>query len=246
MAIDLKKMREKQTALDSKGGGSDFWRPQDGTQTIRILPVADGDPFKEFFFHYNVGTNGFLCPRKNFGDDCKVCEFATSLFRQETDDSVKMAKELFARQRFFSAVVVRGEEASNVRVWGYGKGAYESLLKLVLNPQYGDITDVDEGVDLDLDYGKPAGARFPKTNIQAQRLSSKLSENQEQSSSWLGSIPEFTTLFDRKSSTDVATILDAFLASDEVAEGSSSEVTRGASPVPETKSVEDAISELLS
>jgi len=245
MALNIQKMKEKKAALESKGGNGDFWRPQDGTQVIRILPVEDGDPFREFFFHYNVGTNGFLCPRKNFGDDCKVCDFGTSLFREGTDDSVKMAKSLFARQRFFSPVVVRSEEDKGVRVWGYGKKAYETLLKLVLNPQYGDITDAESGVDLELDYGKPAGQKYPHTAIVAQRLSTKLADDDAVVTEWLGTIPEFSTIFERKSPADVAKILDEFLASDESAEDGSSETTKFGGGDKETKSVDDAFSELL-
>ena len=79
MAIDFAKMKQKFQAL--QGNGSDrqnaFWKPQDGDQTIRIVPTADGDPFKEFHFHYNVGKNpGFLCNKKQHGKDCPVCNFA--------------------------------------------------------------------------------------------------------------------------------------------------------------------------
>ena len=73
---------------------------------------------------------------------------------------MKLAKDLSPRQRFFSPVMVRTEEDQGIRIWGYGKTAYESLLNLVLNPEYGDITDVDDGTDLTLTYGKPAGCKF--------------------------------------------------------------------------------------
>ena len=135
MAIDMKAMRAKLSALKNGGGNRNvFWRPQDGDQDIRIVSPADGDPFKDFYFHYNVGNNsGFLCPKKNFGDDCAVCSFVRSLYDEGTEESIKMAKSLTARQRFFSPVVVRGEEKEGVRIWGYGKTAYETLLNLVLN-----------------------------------------------------------------------------------------------------------------
>ena len=37
---------------------------------------------KEMFFHYNVGEHkgGVLCPKRNFGDECPICEFASSSF----------------------------------------------------------------------------------------------------------------------------------------------------------------------
>ena len=71
MAIDLSKMRAKLDALQNKDSGDNkFWRPNDGEQAIRIVPTEDGDPFREFHFHYNVGQNrGLLCPKRNFGDE---------------------------------------------------------------------------------------------------------------------------------------------------------------------------------
>ena len=165
MCIDLAKMKAKRDALESRGNGqSAFWRPEDGEQTIRIVPTPDGDPFKEYWFHYNLGKNsGFLSPKKNFGEDDPLNDFVRQLYKDGSDESIKMAKDLSARQRFFAAVVVRGEEDKGVRLWGFGKTAYKELLNLVLNPEYGDITDVDEGTDLTIQYGKPPGAQFPQT-----------------------------------------------------------------------------------
>ena len=69
MAINLEAMRAKLNA--SKNGTStnkknDFkWRPSEGDQTIRVLPTEDGDPFKQFHFHYNVEeTPAFTAPRR--------------------------------------------------------------------------------------------------------------------------------------------------------------------------------------
>ena len=247
MAINIKKMRAKLAAVQNRGGtSSNFWRPQDGEQTIRIVPTQDGDPFKDYFFHYNVGNNsGFLCPKKNFGESCSVCDFAFKLYQEGTPDSIKMAKSFFARQRFFSPVLVRGEEESGVRIWGYGKMAYESLLNLVLNPEYGDITDVEKGTDLHLTYGKPAGAQFPQTHLQPRRQTSPLCENitDEQCHELLDSIPGFDDLFERKTTEDVESILDEYLSTDETTEDSSTETVRY-NDTEETMSVDEAFDQL--
>ena len=51
----MKAMRAKLSALKNGGGNRNvFWRPQDGDQDIRIVSPEDGDPFKDFYFHYNV------------------------------------------------------------------------------------------------------------------------------------------------------------------------------------------------
>jgi len=202
MGINLEKMRAKLASLQNKGGNNSFWKPQDGEQTIRIVPTSDGDPFKDYWFHYNLGkNNGFLSPKKNFGENDPLDDFIRNLFNEGTEDSIKMAKNLMARQRFFAPVLVRGEEDKGVRIWGFGKMAYQQLLELVLNPDYGDITDTEEGTDLTIKYGKPPGASFPQTTITPRRRTSALCDEavggSEKCAELLESIPEFETLFER-------------------------------------------------
>ncbi len=44
MAIDLEKMKAKLNKLQNKGSQDTvFWRPEDGEQTIRIVPTPDGE-----------------------------------------------------------------------------------------------------------------------------------------------------------------------------------------------------------
>ena len=122
MGIDISKMKSKLAALNNNGNRNSFWKPQDGDTTIRIVPTADGDPFKEFWFHYNVGKNpAFLSPKKNFGEPCPLDDFVRSLYQQGDEESVKMAKSLNARQRFFAPVLVRGQEKEGVKAWGLTK-----------------------------------------------------------------------------------------------------------------------------
>ena len=250
MAINVDKMKQRKAALDNRGGNRDtFWRPQDGEQCIRIVPTADGDPFKDYWFHYNVGNNpGFLSPKKNFGEGDPLDDFVRKLFNEGTEESIKMAKSLMARQRVFSPVLVRGEEEKGVRIWGYGKMVYEQLLNLVLNPEYGDITDTETGTDLVLHYGKPQGASFPQTKLTPRRRSSVLCDDavggDERCAEMLESIPDFDTLFERKTPEDVGTLLDAFLLGDE----STSEEADSTTPPPSTdtvSSVDAAFNELM-
>ena len=246
MGIDLAKMKAKRDALENRGGKSSFWRPDDGETIIRIVPTSDGDPFKEYWFHYNLGNNpGFLSPKKNFGEDDPLNDFVRQLYNEGSDESIKMAKNLSARQRFFSPVIVRGEEEKGVRLWGYGKTAYKELLSLVLNPEYGDITDVDQGTDLVINYGKPPGAQFPQTTIVPRRKSSGLTESADTSASMLDSIPDFDEVFEsaRKTPAEIQQMLDQFLLGEEDAEDVSTETTKY-SPSTEDNDVDKAFAEL--
>jgi len=246
MGIDFAKMKAKRDALENRGNGkSAFWRPEDGETVIRILPPSDGDPFKEFWFHYNLGKNpGFLSPKKNFGEADPLDDFIRNLYKDGSDESVKMAKSLSARQRFFSPVLVRGEESEGVRLWGFGKMAYKELLNLVLNPEYGDITDVTEGTDLVINYGKPAGAQFPQTTITPRRRPSRLAETDEEISKLLETIPEFDSVFERKTAEEVQAMLDEFLLDESDAEEVSSESSRYENDAP-VSAVDKAFEELL-
>jgi len=218
MGINFDKMKAKKTALESRGGNGKnwFWKPSDGDQVIRIVPDADGDPFREFWFHYNLGENyGFLCPKRNFGEDCKVDDLVRKLYNDGSEESKKEAKDLNAKQRFFSPVIVRGEEEKGVRVWGYSRTVYEKLLNLVLDPDYGDITDPETGIDIKLTYGKKNGESFPSTDLSPRRKSSPLSESKDLTTEIVETEVDYASLFTRKTSEEVTNMLDEYLSDDE-------------------------------
>tara|TARA_B100000131_G_scaffold37249_1_gene33845 strand:- start:1670 stop:2431 length:762 start_codon:yes stop_codon:yes gene_type:complete len=236
MAIDIAKMRAKLEASknpQARKEDNTKWKPSEGDQTLRILPTADGDPFKEFHFHYNVGKNpGILCPKKNHGEHCPICEFASNLWREgvnNNDDNAKReAKKLFVRKRYFSPIMVRGQEEKGVRIWSYGKMAYESLLGLVLDPDYGDITDPETGTDIVLTYTVPGTpGSFPKTQIKPRRRPSVLcDEGVADCAELLESIPDISGIFERKTSEEVQAILDESFSSDSSSESGSSETNK--------------------
>ena len=253
MGINMELMRRKLATLrgENKGNGNSvFFRPDDGDTDIRIVPAPDGDPLREMFFHYNVGNHqgGIMCPKRNFGERCPICDFASSLWREAADnndeESKKLAKSLFVRTRYFSPVVVRGREDEGIKVYGYGKTAYELLLGYILDPEYGDVTDINEGTDITLTYTKPTkpGA-FPQTNLKMRRNTSPLVEDVDASSPLLDRMPDFDSLFERLSPEQIDAILDEQLASDGSAESRSSQTTKYGGEKKDT--VDRAFDELL-
>ena len=244
MALNLDLMKQKMASLSGEGDGkkNNFWRPQDGENNIRIVPTADGDPFKEKFFHYGVGEQSFLCPKRNFGDSCPVCDFGNKLWNEGTEESKQLAKGMFAKQRFFSPVLVRGEESEGIKVWGYGKLAYQKLLGIVLDPDYGDITDPEDGNDLKLMYGKQPGASYPTTDIRPRPRKSVLCDDavggDERCAELLEKVPNLDTVFERRTTEEVQAILDSHLSADTE---DSSEITRGGITTSSGESEESAV-----
>jgi len=235
MSINMELMRKKLAQLRGEGEKeqSHWFKPDEGDQDIRIVPSPDGDPLKEMYFHYNVGEHrgGIVCPKRNYGEECPICEFASSLWREGTqnndEESKKLAKSLFVRARYFSPVVLRGREDEGVKIYGYGKRAYENLLGYILDPDYGDITDPLEGTDISLTYTKPTtpGA-YPQTSLKMRRNTSLLLEDKEAIPALLDSMPEFDSLFERHTSEEIDAILDEQLSGNASAESRSTETTR--------------------
>ncbi len=248
MGIDLSKMKAKLAALQGKGEGKTaFWRPEEGQASqIRVVSTPDGDPFKEYWFHYEIGKNSVMCPKKNFKETCAICDFANKLFREDTEDSRKMGKKFLPRQRFFSPVLVRGQEKEGIKVWGFGKNAYQDLINLVLNPDYGDITDPEGGTDLTILSTKAPGQSFPTTKITPARKTSKLCQGtSDECKELMDSVPDFNTLHERKTSTEVLAILDEYLASDASAEDGSSEVKVTGGKAKSTSAVDKAFADMM-
>lgn len=247
MAIDISKMRNKLDSL--KGGGKQsnakFWSPQEGVQTIRILPTSDGDPFKTFFFHYGVAAKeSILCPKGNFGDPCPICEFVTKLYNDKDEESRELASKLVKKQRFFSPILVRGDEKEGPKVWGYSKSTYQFLIETVLNPEYGDVTDLEEGVDIDLEYGKKSGKKFPETKLTLKRRSSPMCKDMDPESckDILARIPDFDKLHKRRTADEIKILLEQFLAGAEA--GGSEDDGETVTKFDEPSSVDDALKSL--
>jgi len=260
MGIDFDKLRKTYDKVMNKKGDSIFWKPKDGEQIIRIIPTKDGDPFKPYWFHYGITRGGFLSPYRNFEENDPLNDFVRGLFDEATEDSIKMAKKLMAKQRFFTPVIVRGEEDKGVRLWGYGKKAYETLVKICMSKEYGDVTDVHKGLDLKITYGKPPGAQFPMTDILPvpsfspntdgqMTIGSPASQDPAQINDWIEGVPDYDTAFERKTPEEVGQILDNYLKD----EGEKEEMVKygdDASSSPATNAtsndVESKFAELMS
>lgn len=249
MAIDFKKMKDKLESADNNGKKTSkdnpFFKPEMGSQEIRFLPSEDEDPFKEFHFHYNIG-NSVLCPKKNYGEHCPICDYASNLWKEGTDESKNMAKKLFARQRFFSTVVVRGKEAEGPKPYGYGRELYKKLIMNVLDPDIGDITDIDNGRDVRLDYAKSNGADFAKSDITVKPVTKPLAKSKKEIKDLLEKVLPLESFFERKTPQEVRMILEGFMK-DPYADDAKSKYGNKKDEVPsvpEIGSVDEAIDEL--
>ena len=251
MGIDLDKMRNKYAKLNNKGGSTDdrFWKPQVGTQTIRIVCPLDGDPFRDYLYHYRLGADNnvtFISPR-TFGKTDPIAEFGNQLWNEGTDESKEMARKFFPKMRVFAPVVVRGEEEKGVRIWGFSKTTYELLLNIVLDPVYGDVTDIHSGTDIRLDYGKKSGQMYASTELRPNRRTSALAKTEAEIDNLMSTMPNFSEIFKETTTDEANELLGQTLsgATDDTSQGQVKYSPTKSNDTTSVTDIENAFDELL-
>ena len=84
-------------------------------------------------------------------------------------------------------------------------------MNVVLDPEYGDITDTASGTDIRIDYGKKSGQSFPTTDVRPMRKTSPLASTDEETEKLLSSVPDTSTAFERVSFEECERILQETL-----------------------------------
>ena len=264
MAIDFDARRKKLGQLSGNNSRRNtMWRPQEGEETVvRLLAFAnqsDGLPFEERWFYYNIGNNPGLLAPYQFGNPDPIQELITKLRDEGTKESYELAKKLYPKARYYAPVVVRGEEDKGVRLWSFGKTVYQSLLNIMLDEDYGDITDPTDGRDIKVICTKAPGRMWASTEVRPRGKTSPLSDNGKTASSWLEAIPNLDDMYETKSYDALSKIVNDWLNGDEAPDSggptnntSSIGTPRGATATESTntnldskfKSLDDAFADL--
>jgi len=218
MALDLDAIRKKLNQLSGqKSKRNTTWRPEEGSEaTVRLLsfPDNDGQPFKERWFYYNIGNNPGLLAPYQFGKPDPIQELINKLRDDGSKESYELAKKLYPKMRCYAPVVVRGEEDRGVRVWSFGKMVYQSLLNVMLDEDYGDITDPREGRDVKVVCTKPPGRMWATTEVRPRGKQSPLNEDTQQMKDWISSIPDLDDMYTLKTYEELEKIVNDWLNGD--------------------------------
>ena len=256
MAIDLDAIRKKLNQLSGTNSRRNtMWRPQEGEETtVRLLsfPDNDGQPFKERWFYYNIGNNPGLLAPYQFGQPDPIQELINKLRDDGSKESYELAKKLYPKMRSYAPVVVRGEEDKGVRLWSFGKTVYQSLLNIMLDEDYGDITDPTDGRDVKVVCTKAPGRMWASTEVRPRGKQSALSSDADKAKEWISGIPDLDEMYTCKTYEELEKIVNDWLNGDEGSESSGTEhhssspaSSENASEEPKKyKSLDDAFADL--
>jgi hypothetical protein len=251
--MDIEAVRKRLSQLQtSTTRTTNLWKPQPGKTQIRLLPykLNTDIPFIELFFHYDLGGKTFLSPI-SFGRPDPIEEFAEKLKSSGNREDWKLGKKLEAKLRTFAPVVVRGEEGSGAKFWGFGKTVYQELLSIISDPDYGDISDPVSGRDVVVEFltAEETGASFPKTNIRVKPNQTAVTEDKKVLTTLLDEQKDIREVYNELSYDELAEALHDWLnpgdekESEKTKTPASSKVLESA--VTSTTEVSDAFDDLF-
>lgn len=202
-----------------------YWKPrEEGKYQIRIVPSKYNKkwPFKEVYLHYGLSKYSIYA-LTNWDEKDPIVEFTKQLRDTRDSENWKLAKKLDPKMRVFAQVLVRGEEEKGVRLWEFGKNIYQQLLSLADDSDYGDYTDINEGLDFTVEtkYGDVGGRQVLLSTITPRRKSTPISEDADQIKEWLDNQNDILELQSqyKKSFDSLKTILSEYLNPEEGKEG---------------------------
>jgi len=164
------------------------WKPEEGEQTVRIIPRPEepDNPFIKLLFHYQFnGSEGkpvtYFSPA-NVDKKDPVIELSERLKASGDRKLWGKGKFLEPKARTYVPVVVRGKEHEGVKYWGFGVTIFDQLVAAMdeLDLAGETITDLNNGYDIKVIF-TPAeksnktsldGRKFPETAITVKRKSS--------------------------------------------------------------------------
>lgn len=217
MGIDLEKIRKMHEEMQSGSGqGIDlakFMKVNDGINVIRILPPKEDD--EDFYsmtkFHRikGVGKEGrdlqVHC-RTLHNEACPLCDLYFGIWdhiNNTGDQKHKaFANYLRAKDRYYMNVVDR--EINEVKVLSLGKILFGKIIAAMVDPDYGDITDLENGHDFKVIKTIESG--WPKYDQSAPRPKSSVAGTKKEIKVWMDELHNLTEMVKLEEYEDIKKI----------------------------------------
>jgi hypothetical protein len=150
---NLDRLRER-FGKEKSGVSANYWRPDWGNNTIRILPAVDEeDVFYVERHRHRIDDEWHYCLRFDIdsetgrGKRCPVCEMRRKLFRTNDKAMIEIAREIKPKKQYLMNIVDRkSDDPTQVFVYAPGVKLKDKIVSIMLDEDI-DITDVEAGYD---------------------------------------------------------------------------------------------------
>jgi hypothetical protein len=187
-----------------------FWKPT-GEHIIRVVPYVHdpSDSFRRFLVYYELSRSQVVSPA-TYGKDDPVISYCLKLKNSGNSDNYKLAKKLEPKYRYYLPIIVRGEEHKGVRFYGFTENVYNKFAKFLLSGDYGDISDLNKGHDVAIEYVK-GNKEYPETIIMIKPNATPAFTVPGQEKV-LEATPNLEDMFEAPTTQELAHLLEEYLA----------------------------------
>jgi hypothetical protein len=193
----LAALRDKIAKTDLRTGGGGFFSPPDGRSVIRILPEVG----KMSFFYQQVGTHmlpgsdnkkQFYCPDFTSEGElpCPICEYVEELKKAGDKASLALASSLRVKRKFWMNIIDRDHEGQGPQIYTPGVMVFGQISSLIGDPDYGDIFDPENGIDLIIE--KKGQKLETEYQVKPRRQGTLLNEDPDIVKEWLEKARDLT------------------------------------------------------
>jgi hypothetical protein len=212
------------TTKNANGTKTVYWKPTLGEHDIRFLPIqsSTGEPFQEVLYYDKLTERRIVAPY-GFGQPDPIKEQFDTL--RKTKEGWEIAKHLRGKERFYAAVIVRGEEEKGPQVWEFSKDTRDAIYGILTHKDNTDedLLSPEVGYDFTcavtpvIENGKPRvynGSPVKQINLQARKKPSPLSKDKAQAKKLLEATPNLEEMFKKQCKTpeELVEVLENFVA----------------------------------
>ena len=137
-------------------GQSDFWKPKDGRNIIRILPIGGvlptdwitPYPFVLSGVHPNVGLSLrdiVYCARLTHNKACPICQFVWKLYSSKDENDIKLAKRIKSYNRVIANIIDLADVDKGVQKFAFGKTLARKIMSYIEDPEFKPLLDENKG-----------------------------------------------------------------------------------------------------
>lgn len=210
--LSLDKVTKKSADLKKSGNyNTDYDKLEKGKNVRRVLPPkGDNDVFwSEGFLHFGLGSDGkkTVTCLETYGEGkkCPICQYVEELKKSKNKEDKQLADRIRRVKRTYIAVLNRDAEEEKPLVLPVGQTIMKQIVDLICDPDYGDITDFEDGRDITITKsGSGLNTEYsviakPKTTIASEDFTAEELDEE---------LPDLDALFVRKSPEELQAILD--------------------------------------